>query len=182
MSHAIASFLFQNKTCCLSGIGTLQVLNGAADADFVNAQMHSPVPSIIFTPFQEGDIVSSELASASQRLYDELCLYTKVTLNGIGELIKIKNEPIVFVPEKANIFYMPSVIAQRVVHQDAEHSILVGDKETTNTVMTELLSESAETIDRWWIGAIVLAIIGIAAITYYLFKNGFNLFASQSIF
>ena len=59
------------------------------------------------------------------------------------------------------------VFAERVIHPDAEHQILVGDKETTNTVMTELLAPKSATKDRWWIWAIVLGLIGIATIVFY---------------
>jgi len=43
----------------------------------------------------------------------------------------------------------------------------VGDKETTNTVMTELLAPRSETKDRWWIWAVVLGVIGLIALLIY---------------
>jgi hypothetical protein len=68
------------------------------------------------------------------------------------------------VPE---IFLQP-VNAERVIHPEAEHAILVGDKETTNTEMTEYFSETTEQKSRWWIWAIVLGVSGIAALIIYM--------------
>jgi hypothetical protein len=64
------------------------------------------------------------------------------------------------------VFAQP-VFAERVVHPDAEHAILVGDKETTNTFMAELLIPKVETRDRWWIWAIVLGAVGLIALLIY---------------
>ena len=84
-----------------------------------------------------------------------------------------------FKPEELPAAFTQTVFAERVIHPDAEHHILVGDKETTNTVMTELLAPKSEIKDRWWIWAIVLGLIGIAAIVFYFTAfNGTTAFGS----
>ncbi|HNJ30135.1 MAG TPA: hypothetical protein PLQ40_14340, partial [Ferruginibacter sp.] len=60
-----------------------------------------------------------------------------------------------------------SVTAERVIHPNAEHSMLVGDRETTNTVMTEYLSAGEITPNRWWIWAIILAAAALLALLFY---------------
>ena len=57
--------------------------------------------------------------------------------------------------------------AERVIHPQAEHSILVGDKETTNTVMTDYFNEEPVVKDRWWIWAIVLGLAALAILLFY---------------
>ena len=59
---------------------------------------------------------------------------------------------------------------------------VVGDKETTNVEMTEFFSETTEVKDKWWVGAIVLGVAGLAAVGYYLYMNGFNDLGSKSVF
>ena len=50
--------------------------------------------------------------------------------------------------------------------------MLVGDKETTTTEMTEFLAEKIAPQDKWWIWAILLGLIGISIIVfYYLIDN-----------
>ncbi len=55
---------------------------------------------------------------------------------------------------------------------------VVGDKETTNTQMTELLNEEAPAKDKWWILAIVLGAAGLLALIIYLYQNGINAFGN----
>jgi hypothetical protein len=78
---------------------------------------------------------------------------------------------------------MQPVVAERVIHKDAEHAILVGDKETTNVEMTEYYTdETAVAKDKWWIWAIVLGVVAISVIAYYLSQNGIADFGSKSAF
>ena len=63
--------------------------------------------------------------------------------------------------------FMQPVVAERVIRLDAEHSILVGDKETTNIAMTEYLNEETPKKDRWWIWAIVLGAVAVSLILLY---------------
>jgi len=44
---------------------------------------------------------------------------------------------------------------------------LVGDKEMTNTIMTELLIPRSKKTDFWWIWAIILGIITLLALVFY---------------
>ena len=75
--------------------------------------------------------------------------------------------------------FFQSVVAERVIHPQAEHQILVGDKETTNTVMTEFLTEKPEVRDRWWIWAIVLGAIGLLILLiYFTGANGTSPFGN----
>ncbi|MBL0146223.1 MAG: hypothetical protein IPP48_11050 [Chitinophagaceae bacterium] len=64
---------------------------------------------------------------------------------------------------------MPSAHAERVIHEAAEHNMLVGDKETTTTQMTEYYADTSVVKDRWWIWTIILGFGGIAAILFYYF-------------
>lgn len=96
-----------------------------------------------------------------------------VHFNSIGSFFVGASGTISFKQEELPAAFMQPVFAERVVHPDAEHQILVGDKETTNTVMTELLAPRSETKDRWWIWAIILGVLGLLALLiYYSEFNG----------
>ena len=52
--------------------------------------------------------------------------------------------------------------------------MLVGDRETTTLAMSEMLTEETSTKRRWWIFALVVALIAAAILIYRFTKDGFN--------
>ena len=161
MQHFIASYLFQNKTCPLPGLGTLSIINSAAQLDFTNKLIASPKTNIQFqqTESDATGLVNYIAASTGSNNYevteamDHFCddLKNKVTkesgatLDQIGNLVVDGSGKLNFKQAELPTAFFQSVIAERVIHPQAEHQILVGDKETTNTVMTEFLTEKYPT-------------------------------------
>ena len=100
-------------------------------------------------------------------------------LDSIGNFFVDKTGKINFTQEELPMTFLQPVFAERVIHPDAEHNILVGDKESTNTLMTEFLAPRAETKDRWWIWAIVLgAVCMLALVIYFIQLNGTSSFGN----
>ena len=89
------------------------------------------------------------------------------TLKNVGSFFVDATGNIHFKPEVLPVVFAQAVMVERVIHPDAEHAILVGDKETTNTYMSELLSPKLQTSDRWWIWAIVLGAVALIALLIY---------------
>ena len=184
MDKLLASYLFQNRYCPLPGLGNLSVMSTAAITDFSNKKITAPAATIYFSA-HEGiatDLVSYIAQKTNSNTYEateafdhycdnlknELTNNSSATLEGIGNLQVDAAGHISFEPVLMPVAFSPSVTAERVVHPAAEHSILVGDKETTNTVMTEYFNEVPVKKDRWWIWAIVLAALAIATIIIYV--------------
>ncbi len=189
MHYQIASYLFQQKTCPLPGLGTLSVLNSGAEADFTNRLIAAPKPFIQFVEIETDatGLLNYLCATTGANKYevtealDHFCddLRNKVTrqpdvqIESIGSFFVDASGKINFKQEELPVAFTQPVFADRVIHPDAEHHILVGDKETTNTIMTELLAPRSEAKDRWWIWAIVLGAIGlIALLIYFTELNG----------
>ena len=177
MDYLIAPTLFQNKTCRLPGIGTLNIITASAESDFINSQIKAPLPSVVFIAELEDADVYNEFTALSELIKRDIDEVGSVTLIGIGDLVKGAESTISFLPQQLSQVFVPAVVAKRVVRQDAEHAILVGDKQTTNTVMTEYFVEdiSAKLVYHWWAAAIILGIVGLAIVAYYISQNGFNL-------
>ncbi len=186
MHNQIASYLFQNKTCPLPGLGTLSLLNSGAEADFTNKLIAAPKNFIQFTDIETdstgllnylSDTTGGTKYEVTEAL-DHFCddLRNKITqqpdvqLENLGSFFVDGSGKINFKQEELHTAFVQPVFAERVIHPDAEHNILVGDKETTNTVMTELLAPKSETKDRWWIWAIVLGAIGLIAMLIYFIE------------
>lgn len=69
--------------------------------------------------------------------------------------------------------FLPPVSAERVIHPDVAHNMIVGSRETNTTAMTnELLGEEQQVKSKWWIAALVLAGIGLAVIAIWLTTDG----------
>jgi nucleoid DNA-binding protein len=183
MQNQLASYLFQHKTCPLPGLGTLFMLHSAAVSDFTDKSISAPKSFIEFSE-TEADAtgllnylaittggskyeVTEALDHFCDNLRNKMTAQPDVQLESIGSFFVDASGKINFKSEELPEVFTQPVFAERVIHPDAEHHILVGDKETTNMVMTELLSPKPEIKDRWWVWAIVLGIIGLAALLVY---------------
>ncbi len=195
MQKQIASYLFQHKTCPLPGLGTLSVLNSGAAADFTNKSIAAPKTFIQFNNTETdtagllnylvlttgGDKyeVTEALDHFCDNLKKEMTDEANVQLESIGSFFVDDSGTINFKQQQLPTSFVQPVFAERVIHPDAEHQILVGDKETTNTVMTGYFNETPAVKDRWWIWAIVLSVTGlIALLIYFTELNGASPFGN----
>ena len=186
MDYLIAPTLFQNKTCRLPGIGTLNIVTASAETDFINTQIRAPLPSVVFIAELEDTDVYNEFTALSELIKKDLDEKGMVTLKGVGDFLKNKEGSIDFLPQPLPRLFTPPVVAERIIRQHAEHAMLVGDKETTNKVMSEYFvedeAEEKPATNRWWIWAIVLGVIGAAILALYILQNGFNLLGNAAGF
>ena len=184
MHQLIASYLFQHKTCPLPGLGTLSVQTGNAASHFLNKTILAPQPAIVFdTKETEADALLDHISGkANISIYEAIESLGKFAnhlksailnghpaiLNGVGHFSMSSSGAINFEPLLVPEVFLQPVNAERVIHPDSEHAILVGDKESTNTAMTEYYSETAEPRSRWWIWAIVLGVLAITVLLVYM--------------
>jgi hypothetical protein len=64
---------------------------------------------------------------------------------------------------------MPAVYAERMIHPESPHALMVGDRESDSARMAEYLTyEEPVKKDRWWIWALVLFIVASVIIFIYL--------------
>ncbi|MBS1513292.1 MAG: hypothetical protein JST86_20820 [Bacteroidetes bacterium] len=187
MEQLIAAYLFQNKTCPLPGLGTLQLLPGKAEGDFLNSVIMPPAPVIQLDAKETDasnllDFIAAKKTQTVMQAIDVLgsfCNTLKAAtlsqqsapLNGIGDFYTDGKGVIQFRAKNIAAAFLQPVRAERVIHPQAEHAILVGDKETTNTVMTEFYGDTPVQKDRWWVWAIILAAIALILLFIYLLNN-----------
>ncbi len=191
MYNLIAAYLFQNKTCPLPGLGTLSIHTSGAVSDFTNQQIAAPEPVIQFNDRETNpadlldyvalktntntDEVTEALDHFCDGIKNEISKHSMAGLEGIGNFIVNNNGNIIFEQLALSRAFLQPVFAERVIHPKTEHHILVGDKETTNMVMTEFFNEVPAAKDRWWIWAIVLGAIGLLLLLiYFTGANGIS--------
>ena len=184
MLELISSYLFLHKSCPLPGIGTLLIVDLPAVTDFTNKKISAPRPHISFRTEEidlEGLLAYVSINTTTDKgqtettimrfcedLKNDLTQKKHASLPEIGEWNVDDSGQLNFKPAELLPDFLPTVHAERVIHPDAEHSILVGDKETTNTQMTEYYTEEPVKKDRWWIWAIILGTIGVLTILIYI--------------
>lgn len=182
MYKYLYQYFAANHKASLPGIGSFNAETTSAELDFVNKSLGAPVQYISFHPeaaiadkrfiaFLSMQTGKNEQESAtlvnhfSARLLQKLKEGSEEKLPGIGAL-KLEKNSFIFTPGNSVQQFFPAVNAERALRQDASHTIKVGEDERTSAQMHELLNAVAEK-ERWWITAVVLAAIGIAAIVYY---------------
>jgi nucleoid DNA-binding protein len=193
-SH-IASYLFQLNSISLPGLGSFSVSESPATTDFVNRQIKAPGLSVVFDGTATEDAASDFFRYVSQKegisgqqvaenykhwcdgVLQQVQQGGQVVLSGIGTW-HWQNGALVFVQEQLPGAFFPSVQAERVVHPEVEHSMLVGDKETTNVEMTDYFATDTVKKDRWWLWALLLALLGTGTILFGILQHRSGVFGT----
>jgi hypothetical protein len=182
MYQYLAKYFSLNKRLVLPGIGLLNASAKPSQLEFVEKILHPPVYAISFQQdesvtdhhfisFLSKEINVSEHEAGSkfsnfiQQLINKLQNVHDLQLPGLGWLSK-NDEVYNFTSTDTLQKFYPGVTAERVIRQNAQHIVRVGEDHKTSTEMYEILHKEA-THDRWWIAAVVLSVVGIAAILYY---------------
>jgi nucleoid DNA-binding protein len=184
MYDSLYKYLILYKKLNIPGIGSFAIEQIPARLDFLNKQLHSPLPVI---RFNLGNAVADKhfydfLAKEKGlqeweaiRQFNDLTFEIKNTVNskgmvelpGIGTLKKEFTDTYSFQPAGSLQPYFPDVAAERIIRKNATHSVKVGDAEKSSTEMQELLAPEKPKKSQWVKYAIILAVLGAAAIAYY---------------
>ncbi len=192
MFQLLYKYLILNKKVTLPGIGVFFIERRSAKLDFANKVFIAPALQINFKPqtsvadnrmytfiSQEQKIDETEAFSRYNdfvnRLKEKLRENTRAELPGMGVLSQNAEGKLYFNATIQLNDYFPPANADRVIRENAEHHVLVGDTSRTNIQMKEMLvedvQETSQAKDRWWVFAIALGLIGIASIVYYYLNN-----------
>ncbi|HEY2720758.1 MAG TPA: hypothetical protein VGI82_03475 [Chitinophagaceae bacterium] len=177
MHEVLYRYLIKYKKLDLPGIGVLALQRQPAAAEFVN---HSFLTPKYFFEFDRSEDVppeklfswlSTNLSITEQEavirfneflfeLNRQLREGKQIHWRGIGSLQKEISGDIKFIPQQLEFLGYGTVTAEKVTRKNAEHTMLVGEREKTSTQMRELLQPVDEiTSDKWWVWplAIILA-------------------------
>jgi hypothetical protein len=187
MENLLTSYLYGNKVCPLPTVGALVLQAGLAMALPSERKMLPPVPGILFVEREmnadgllqyiaakkniDQQQASDELSSYCSRL-QEMQPYESVSLGTAGSFSLNEEGQLQFKANELSQAFLPAVNAERVIHPEATHDMLVGDTQTNTTTMAGLLT-TGETSrrPRWVWAAIALGIAGIIAATIYLINR-----------
>ena len=100
----------------------------------------------------------------------------------MGELKKDVEGNIAFESKLETPFFWEPVPAKQVIRPDAQHVILVGDRERTNVEMNEWLQQPFILTKKksWWIYALILSILALGVLLFHFVNNGWRLDALRN--
>ncbi|QEC69971.1 hypothetical protein FRZ67_22715 [Panacibacter ginsenosidivorans] len=181
MTQYLAKYFALHRKLVLPGIGFFNTSTQPAQLEFVEKTLHAPVHTINFWQDEnvaDNNFISFLIKETGLNHYETINKFSQfitglkeklqsgvaLKIPGLGILTNNENG-YSFNPENLQQ-YFPGITAERVIRQNAQHSVRVGEDEKTSVEMHEMLNKEVVK-DRWWIGAIVLAVVGVAAILYY---------------
>jgi nucleoid DNA-binding protein len=184
MYIVIRKFLALYHHLSLPGIGNFNVETQPAKIDFASHTISCSKNTIVFSndkvPAEKKfyEFLSRELhvdevqaiksfTNFTSHLQDDLNEKNNLYFKGIGTLTKQTSHVLTFQPDEMPVFF-PDLTAERVIRKNAMHTVKVGEDERTSEEMHTALHQPKKIKkERWWIAAIILAVIGIAAIVFY---------------
>jgi hypothetical protein len=187
MEQLLSAFLIMNKYCPLPTAGTLRIEEQAAVSSITEKKIQAPK---LFISFSEKETEATPLlqyiASASGKSISaasddlshycsrllQIQPYEKVGLGNLGNFSKNDLGEMHFENLADLDMYTPPVEAHRVIHPDAAHDMVVGDRSTNTVSMAEMLAtEEKKKLPRWVWVAIVLAVAASAVIIINLLND-----------
>ncbi|MEO7313124.1 MAG: hypothetical protein ABIX01_22255 [Chitinophagaceae bacterium] len=177
MFALLHQYLIENSKLHLPGIGTLEFAELPGRLEVADKLLMAPKKILRLNNAMEPgnkhglmgflsrtlNISEEHAYSVFQQFMDSVrnTLGTKRILywDNLGAFQKDETGTIQFVQTSDIDQYTPPVSAERMIRQNAEHSMKVGETETTNTAMQEYYhgdeTEPAKK-DYWWVWAIVI--------------------------
>jgi hypothetical protein len=188
MTELIRSYLLQNKSISIPGLGTIYIERIPVQSDFVNRQLLAPSYHFRFdkyfdAPGKEFFTYMSSVKNIQDyeaiKMYNEWALNMRNTLGndqpavleGIGSLKRDTSGEVIFNAEGPLKSFEITVPAERIIRTDSRHNMLVGDKEVTNVEMNDYLQEEVhkEKIS-WWVYAVIIAAFALVAIFFHFYN------------
>jgi len=194
MYELLYRFLVRNKRIDLPGIGAIVLQIRPAESQFVNQSFLPPryyaalekekqtTPAKLFSWLAAS--YNSTEADAADKFNDfilqwrtQLDAGRKVVWSRVGTFQKQDGGEIKFETNSEGIPWLEQTLAKKVIRENAEHSMLVGETEKTSVQMTELLSNPRPvTVKRypWWVWPLALIIAISIFLGWYFSTHGMS--------
>jgi hypothetical protein len=190
MYAELYQYLILNKQLPVPGIGTFLLERKPAQGDFLNKRILAPEylvalqqntisPSTSFFGWLGNALGISDcdaVISFNDFVFDmkrQITGGATIQWNGVGTLSKglaggIKlSDPAITNPETP-------VAAEKVIRENAEHMVRVGEDERSSSEMTAALTKVALKRSYWWIPALIISVLALGFIAWHSYTNGLD--------
>lgn len=169
-------------------MGTFEIVMQSPQLDVADKIISSPVfvtrhkkedevPEHQFHFFTNGEAADEsfvqELFSFGERMYRRI-QNSPFYWKGFGTLRFASNE-MLFEPDEIMLAALQPVPAQKVLRENVQHQVLVGDQEMTSQQVTEVLNMPEYKRPWFIIMGWILFILAVVAIVLYLYMNSFEI-------
>jgi hypothetical protein len=189
MQDALYEFLILNRKLGLPGVGTISLHQNPAQLDFGNKQFIPP--GFSFQLENSNDRPSKKLfewlaASLGFQEWDAIkavndfsfTLKEKISSSGNMNWEKVgtfrRDDKGNLVLDAESISFETPVVAEKVMREKAEHTVLVGVQEKTSAEMEEYFAEETTRRDYGWMIAVILAVVSVMFIGWYFSEKGLS--------
>jgi len=182
----VTKYLLRYKRVAIPKVGTFEIVVQSPQLDVADKRLTSPVyltrhnvddnvPDHQFRFFANGvdeKQVRDELYSFGERLRRQV-QNSPFYWKGLGTL-KYASSAVLFEPDEILLGSLPPVTAEKVIRQNVQHSMLVGDREMNSQQVNEVLAR-VEYKRPWFITlGWILLIVAVVAILIYLYMHDFQ--------
>ena len=192
MFETFYQYLVTHKKVVLPGFGTFNIVRKSAQLNFAPKIFTAPIWQIAFV---KGEVTAEKhfyafvskkqnideveaIRKVNDFIFDikrEFSVYKKLEWPKIGSLLENSLGEYQLHCDNFLHQYFPDTPAERVVRESGDNAVfadaavhLAGPSFVPND---ELLSKAANR-HEWWIDAIILTLVGVAAVAYYYFQTG----------
>jgi len=178
------------KYCPLGKAGSLVISNTPASFLPAEKKMAAPIVNVQFSSsslnedefiefISHRDACSRESAGQVFANFSRSLLSlsgtAELTVPGIGRFFAGPSGALQFRQQSIPDAFRPSVPAEKVIRANSSHAVLVGEKETTSSVMAEQLQKNGQkTSSVYRYASWMLAILSSGLIIWYVSQYGFS--------
>ena len=199
MNDILTSYLLQNKSISIPGLGSMYIERIPAQTDFVNKRILPPDYHFRFDKYFDApdkDFFAYLAQQMNKADYEAIRWYNEwayelrnqirdgqlVEWQNVGVLKKDTTGEIVFESAGAIDTLQEPAPANRVIHSHAQHPMLIGDREVLREFNTEgeeyAPTDTYVEKESWWLYALIIAAIALSVIFFHFYKNGATISAT----
>jgi len=189
MYGELYQYLILHKQLNIPGIGTFLLERKPANIDFVNKIADPPAYTLALhhgnaTPSKNifswlASVLNISEPDALSRfndfaldIKDRVLAGDKLQWNGIGILSKGMAGEIRFESSLKDLKAGTPVPAIKVMRENAEHTVRVGEQQKTSSEMIEMLAPAEERKTNWWGIALIAGLLAFIFIALYFSSKG----------
>lgn len=191
MLSLLTKYLIQHKKVCIPYVGMFEIVQQPPQLNVVDQIITPPaftikhwakdaVPEHQFLFFasaeNEKETIEQELFSFGERLKNKI-QQSSFHWKGFGTLHYVEDE-IIFEAEEICCLSLQNIAAQKVLRENAQHQVLVGDKKMSSNEIADALNQVQQKHDWYMIAGWTLLIIALLSILIILYFNHFEPAAS----
>ena len=197
MYTALYQYLISHQQLSVPGTGTFLLERKPAKHVFSNKRINPPVYSFALQPTESTSSkkffnwLANTLHISDQDAalrFNDFVIDVKnqinnggvIDWNGVGVLSKGLAGEIKFRPAETELIFEEPVAAEKVIRQNAEHMVRVGEDNKTSAEMVEMLNQPDEKKMYWWAYALSLALLSIIFLGWYFSEYGVDVSSTDN--